>query len=210
MADMLSDCLYTNRIPPTSIHGDRSQCKREVALQTAYTGRMPILVATAIAACGLDIPNVTHVINYDLPSNINDYIHCISFTSRVGSVGISTAFFNCGNKNIVRDLLELLREASQEIPTWLETVAHEASFSMGYGDGCGGGRGGRGGGRSASACDYRSSGGGFGSSKSYGGGYDSSHASVGGGPQYGGSSGSGGQGFQYPFTSNMSEPDMTM
>lgn len=142
MADMLSDFLMGNNLPATSIHGDRTQREREMALQTFRTGRTPILVATAVAARGLDIPNVTHVINYDLPSDIDDYVHRIGRTGRAGNTGVSTAFFNRGNRNIVRDLVELLREANQEIPNWLETVAHEVTFgssSGGYGGGYGGG-----------------------------------------------------------------------
>ncbi|KAH9066572.1 ATP-dependent RNA helicase ded-1 [Lactarius vividus] len=191
MADMLSDFLLSSSFAATSIHGDRTQREREMALQTFRQGRTPVLVATAVAARGLDIPNVTHVINYDLPSDIDDYVHRIGRTGRAGNTGLSTAFFNRGNKNIVRDLLELLREANQEIPPWLESVAHESGFgsSGGYR-----GRGGRGGGarRGGSTRDYRQSGGGYpgnfgGRSASY------SSGGGGGGPHYGGySSGSGG------------------
>lgn len=185
MADMLSDFLYQNHIAATSIHGDRSQRERETALQTFRTGRTPVLVATAVAARGLDIPNVTHVINYDLPSDIDDYVHRIGRTGRAGNVGIATAFFNRGNRNIVRDLIELLREANQEIPAWLDTVAHESSFGGGGSGFRGRGRGGgRGGGRSASTRDYRSGGGGGG----YGGGGGRGGAGAGGsfgGPQFG-------------------------
>lgn len=179
MADMLSDFLLANHLPATSIHGDRTQRERETALQTFRSGRTPILVATAVAARGLDIPNVTHVVNYDLPSDIDDYVHRIGRTGRAGNVGIATAFFNRGNRNIVRDLLELLREANQEIPGWLETVAHESSFGGSVRGR--GGRGGRGGGRSQSSRDYRSGGGGGarGGGASYG------------GPQFGGYGGGG-------------------
>jgi len=190
MADMLSDFLYTNRISATSIHGDRTQREREMALQTFRTGRTPVLVATAVAARGLDIPNVTHVINYDLPSDIDDYVHRIGRTGRAGNVGIATAFFNRGNRNIVRDLMELLREANQEIPGWLDTVAQESAF--GGGSYRGRGRGGRGGGRSASTRDFRASGtgGGFaGGGGGYGGG--GGRGGYGSGPQYGGSYGGG-------------------
>ncbi|KIP04972.1 hypothetical protein PHLGIDRAFT_129190 [Phlebiopsis gigantea 11061_1 CR5-6] len=186
MADMLSDFLYSNNIAATSIHGDRTQREREMALQTFRTGRTPVMVATAVAARGLDIPNVTHVINYDLPSDIDDYVHRIGRTGRAGNIGISTAFFNRGNKNIVRDMLELLREANQEIPPWLETVATEASFGGSSRGGRGGRGGGRGGGRSTSNRDYRSGGGGGG----FGGG--GSRGGAGGGPQYGGYGGSSG------------------
>ncbi|KAJ7145367.1 P-loop containing nucleoside triphosphate hydrolase protein [Mycena crocata] len=203
MADMLSDFLMGNNLPATSIHGDRTQREREMALQTFRTGRTPIMVATAVAARGLDIPNVTHVVNYDLPSDIDDYVHRIGRTGRAGNTGVSTAFFNRGNKNIVRELVELLREANQEIPPWLETVAHEASFGSSFR----GGRGRGGGSRTPSrgGRDYRASsgGGGFGSGNSYGGGgggYGGGGgggygASRGGGASYGGSSAGGGGGW---------------
>ncbi|KAJ8503059.1 hypothetical protein ONZ45_g11191 [Pleurotus djamor] len=173
MADMLSDFLMMNHIAASSIHGDRSQREREMALQTFRTGRTPVLVATAVAARGLDIPNVTHVINYDLPSDIDDYVHRIGRTGRAGNTGISTAFFNRGNKNIVKELVELLREANQDIPNWLESVAHEATFGSGGYRGSGRGRGR---GRGGASRDHRIGGGGGGSS---------------GGPRYGNSNGGG-------------------
>lgn len=189
MADTLSDFLMTNRLPATSIHGDRTQREREMALQTFRTGRTPILVATAVAARGLDIPNVTHVINYDLPSDIDDYVHRIGRTGRAGNTGVSTAFFNRGNKNIVRDLLELLREANQEIPTWLESVVQETTFGSSF-RGSGRARGGGGGGSGGSARgrggnrDYRQSG--YGGSG--GGGYGRGNMNYGNAPSpsYGG------------------------
>lgn len=190
MADMLSDFLMGNNLPATSIHGDRTQREREMALQTFRTGRTPIMVATAVAARGLDIPNVTHVVNYDLPSDIDDYVHRIGRTGRAGNTGVSTAFFNRGNKNIVRELVELLREANQDIPGWLETVAHEASFGSGGGFRGRGGRG-RGGGRGgAGGRDYRTGGGSAG-----GAGYGGTPRSVSyGGPSYGSGGGAYGGG----------------
>jgi ATP-dependent RNA helicase DDX3X len=195
MADILSDFLLSHRLPATSIHGDRTQREREMALHTFRTGRTSILVATAVAARGLDIPNVTHVINYDLPSDIDDYVHRIGRTGRAGNTGVSTAFFNRGNKNIVRDLVELLREANQEIPQWLEGIAHETTFgSGGYR-----GRGGRGRGRATGNRDYRSpNSGGYGGygnrgggGPSYGGGPSSSYGGYGGSSSYGNNGGGG-------------------
>ncbi|CUA70689.1 ATP-dependent RNA helicase [Rhizoctonia solani] len=186
MADMLSEYLMTNRFQATSIHGDRTQRERELALSTFRSGRTPIMVATAVAARGLDIPNVTHVVNYDLPSDIDDYVHRIGRTGRAGNVGTSTAFFNRGNKNIVRELIVLLREANQEVPGWLDTVAAESAFGGGGRGGRGGGRGGRGGGNR----DYRTSGGGFGGGMRSGGGrggYSNGPSYSGGG--YGGGGG---------------------
>ncbi|OGE53597.1 hypothetical protein PENARI_c007G07166 [Penicillium arizonense] len=200
MADSLSDFLINQRFPATAIHGDRTQRERERALELFRNGRCPILVATAVAARGLDIPNVTHVINYDLPTDIDDYVHRIGRTGRAGNTGIATAFFNRGNRGVVRDLLELLKEAHQEVPSFLESIAREGSgFS---------GRGGRGGGRgrgSNATRDVRrvpggmGMGGGFGGGSGYGGAAGGSTPSYGGSyggaaPSYGGGGGYGGGG----------------
>ena len=182
MADSLSDFLINQAFPATSIHGDRTQRERERALEMFRNGRCPILVATAVAARGLDIPNVTHVVNYDLPTDIDDYVHRIGRTGRAGNTGLATAFFNRGNRGVVRDLVELLKEAHQEVPSFLETIAREgAGFGGGGGRSRGGGRG-RGG---AATRDFRKQGGGggFGGAPSYGGGGGGGYSSGGG---YGG------------------------
>lgn len=179
MADSLSDFLINQSFPATSIHGDRTQRERERALEMFRNGRCPILVATAVAARGLDIPNVTHVVNYDLPTDIDDYVHRIGRTGRAGNTGMSTAFFNRGNRGIVRDLVELLKEAHQDVPPFLENVAREGS-SFGGGGGGRGGRSGGGRGRGGAATrDFRKmGGGGLGGGPNYGGGF--------GGPPTGG------------------------
>ncbi|CAF95815.1 unnamed protein product, partial [Tetraodon nigroviridis] len=123
-ADALEDFLYREGYACTSIHGDRSQRDREEALHQFRSGRCPILVATAVAARGLDISNVKHVINFDLPSDIEEYVHRIGRTGRVGFC-LATSFFNDKNSNITKDLLDLLVEAKQGIPTWLESLAYE-------------------------------------------------------------------------------------
>jgi len=197
MADMLSDFLLRSNIAATSIHGDRTQRERERALELFRSGKTPIMVATAVAARGLDIPNVTHVVNYDLPSDVDDYVHRIGRTGRAGNTGHATAFFNRGNKNIVRDLLELLKEANQEVPQWLEAVARESMFGAGGGGGGRGGRGrgrGRGGASSFGSRDARtmngpSSGGARGFGGGFGGGMGGGYGSGGG---YGGAGAFGG------------------
>ncbi|KAG1138016.1 hypothetical protein G6F37_011006 [Rhizopus arrhizus] len=152
MADALSDFLLDHNFPATAIHGDRTQRERERALESFKTGRTPIMVATAVAARGLDIANVSHVISYDLPTDIDDYVHRIGRTGRAGNTGLATAFFNRNNKNIVNDLISILSEANQEVPSFLESVARETrSFS---GRGGRGGRG-RGGGSNFGGRDYR-------------------------------------------------------
>lgn len=120
-ADTLDDYLYERGIKSTSIHGDRTQAQREDALQAFRSGAYPIMVATAVAARGLDIPNVTLVINHDLPSDIDDYVHRIGRTGRAGNVGKAVSFFTDKNMSIARDLVEILRESNQEIPDFLQS-----------------------------------------------------------------------------------------
>uniref|UniRef100_A0A672J043 RNA helicase n=1 Tax=Salarias fasciatus TaxID=181472 RepID=A0A672J043_SALFA len=180
-ADALEDFLYREGYACTSIHGDRSQRDREEALHQFRSGRCPILVATAVAARGLDICNVKHVINFDLPSDIEEYVHRIGRTGRVGNLGLATSFFNDKNSNITKDLLDILVEAKQEVPSWLESLAYEHQhkssnrgrskrFSGGFGARdyrqTSGGSGGFGGNRSGRNT------GGHGGSRGFGGGED--------------------------------------
>ena len=75
--DTLDDYLFNLSFPCTSIHSDRTQREREDALRAFRTGRCPIMIATNVAARGLDIKNVMHVVNYDLPQDIDEYVHRI-------------------------------------------------------------------------------------------------------------------------------------
>ena len=193
-ADQLEEILCREEFPASSIHGDKSQREREEALRLFKSGRHPILVATDVAARGLDIPNVTQVINFDMPSNVDDYVHRIGRTGRVGNVGHALSMFNDKNRNIGRELAELLIENEQECPSWLENMA--SGFGGGRGGGGRGGRGGRGG-KQFGARDYRKEGnagrgqggarqggdmgGGFGSRGGGGGGYSRPPMPYGGG-----------------------------
>ncbi|KAG2252258.1 hypothetical protein Bca52824_082394 [Brassica carinata] len=104
-ADSLENWLCMNGFPATTIHGDRSQQEREMALRSFKTGRTPILVATDVAARGLDIPHVAHVVNFDLPNDIDDYVHRIGRTGRAGNSGLATAFFNDNNTSMANHSL---------------------------------------------------------------------------------------------------------
>jgi ATP-dependent RNA helicase DDX3X len=191
MADQLADFLYDQGFPATAIHGDRSQYEREKALAAFKNGAAPILVATAVAARGLDIPNVGHVINFDLPSDIDDYVHRIGRTGRAGNVGIATSFFNRGNKNVVKGLIEILSEANQPIPDFLTKVSRESSFGkMGRGGSRGGSRGGfrdvrRGGNSGGYNSGWGNSSGGWGGNSNNNWGGSSYSNQSGGGSSYG-------------------------
>ncbi|KAL2332590.1 hypothetical protein Fmac_013803 [Flemingia macrophylla] len=176
-ADALEHWLCRNYFPATTIHGDRTQQERELALRSFKSGNTPILVATDVAARGLDIPDVAHVVNFDLPNDIDDYVHRIGRTGRAGKKGLATAFFNDNNASLARALADLMHESNQEVPDWLLRYAARSTF--------GGGRNRRSGGRfgardirkegsfSRGGSDYYSAGnnGGYGASSGYTGGY---------------------------------------
>ena len=103
------------------------QQERERALQLFKDGVTPILVATDVASRGLDIPRVAHVINFDLPREIDSYVHRIGRTGRAGKSGIATAFFNDKNSSVAKGISELMKEAKQETPDWLAQYAESYS-----------------------------------------------------------------------------------
>uniref|UniRef100_A0AC35TV45 RNA helicase n=1 Tax=Rhabditophanes sp. KR3021 TaxID=114890 RepID=A0AC35TV45_9BILA len=126
-ASELAHTLCRQGYEVVAIHGDLKQLDRERHLDAFRTGQSPVLVATAVAARGLDIPNVKHVINYDLPSDVDEYVHRIGRTGRCGNTGSATSFFNDKNRNIARDLAELIVEANQELPEFLSKMSEEAA-----------------------------------------------------------------------------------
>ncbi|KAM0944886.1 putative RNA helicase [Dioscorea sansibarensis] len=138
-ADSLEHWLCMNGFPATAIHGDRTQPEREKALRSFKSGVTPIMVATDVAARGLDIPHVGHVINFDLPKDIDDYVHRIGRTGRAGKSGLATAFFSDGNQPLAKSLLELMQEANQEVPDWLLCCAQRSTHGGGKARRSGGG-----------------------------------------------------------------------
>ena len=90
----LSDHLDNSGIPSAAIHGNKNQSQRQRALKQFKDERVRVLVATDVAARGLDIPNVTHVINFDTPQTYEDYIHRIGRTGRGGASGRAHTFID--------------------------------------------------------------------------------------------------------------------
>ncbi|XP_027056411.1 probable ATP-dependent RNA helicase DDX4 [Pocillopora damicornis] len=132
-ADFLASLLSQEGFPTTSIHGDRLQQEREEALRDFRLGRCPVLIATNVAARGLDIDDVRHVVNYDLPNEIEEFVHRIGRTGRIGHEGKATTFFQKGKDDkIARALVKILSDASQEVPEWLEEIA-ESAVGTSYG-----------------------------------------------------------------------------
>jgi len=121
-ADDLEYYLNKEGLNSESIHGDKTQQERIRSLTRFKEGKADILVATSVAARGLDIECVSHVINFDMPSNIQEYVHRIGRTARKGHEGLATGLFTNENRNILSDLYELLNENEQEIPKWLSNM----------------------------------------------------------------------------------------
>lgn len=92
--EKLSQTLVARGFKAESIHGDKNQSKRQRALQSFKSNKVNVLVATDVAARGLDIPAVSHVINYDLPDSYEDYVHRIGRTGRAGKTGKALTFLN--------------------------------------------------------------------------------------------------------------------
>lgn len=155
-AEQLGRYLRTQGINATEIHGDRTQMEREAALRSFKRGVNRVLVATSVAARGLDIDEVKHVINYDLPLEIEDYVHRIGRTGRAGHSGVATSYFSSGDEKIAPHLMKLLAENNQDVPQFLSLYSsYRSNFGgssrgrsrRGFaGRGRGGSRGGRGGG----------------------------------------------------------------
>jgi len=131
-ADFLATFLCCEGLPATSIHGDRLQREREEALGDFKSGKRPIIVCTGVASRGLDIKDVKHVINYDLPKEIDEYVHRIGRTGRVGNTGKATSFFDASrseDSGMASALVDILSKAQQEVPDFL------AAFGSGGGAG---------------------------------------------------------------------------
>ncbi|XP_043464025.1 probable ATP-dependent RNA helicase DDX17 isoform X2 [Leptopilina heterotoma] len=107
--------------PAVCIHGDKTQQERDWVLQDFRSGKAPILVATDVAARGLDVEDVKFVINFDYPSCSEDYVHRIGRTGRRQKTGTAYTFFTPNNSNKANDLIQVLKEANQVInPKLLE------------------------------------------------------------------------------------------
>ncbi|CAH9134170.1 unnamed protein product [Cuscuta epithymum] len=128
--DKIHEYLLLKGVEAVSIHGGKDQEEREYAISSFKAGKKDVLVATDIASKGLDFPDIQHVINYDMPAEIENYIHRIGRTGRCGKTGIATTFINkTQSPTTLLDLKRLLQEANQRIPpvlAELETPGEDA------------------------------------------------------------------------------------
>jgi ATP-dependent RNA helicase RhlE len=112
-ADRIVKDLKKMNINADAIHGNKTQTSRQNALRNFKSGRLKVLVATDIAARGIDVDNLTHVINFDLPNVPETYVHRIGRTGRAGSSGIALSFCNAEERAYLKDINKLIE---QKIP----------------------------------------------------------------------------------------------
>ena len=143
-ADKLAKNLKKAGIRADAIHGDKSQGARQSALGSFKEGKLKVLVATDIAARGIDVDNLTHVINYDLPNVPESYVHRIGRTGRAGSSGIAMSFVNGEERAYLKDIQKLI---NKQIPVIEHPYADQTPVSAeapkSQGGRGGAGRGGR-------------------------------------------------------------------
>jgi len=152
-ADALTTSLRKDGWPARAIHGDKSQSERDWVLDEFKSGKSPMMIATDVAARGLDVKDIKTVINYDFPGAIEDYVHRIGRTGRAGAKGFAITFFTSKDAKKAKELVSLLQQNKQTIPKELFSMSSYVSGSSdrgGFGGGRrygGGGGGGYGGGR---------------------------------------------------------------
>ncbi|KAI0510314.1 hypothetical protein KFK09_010915 [Dendrobium nobile] len=112
----------------SAIHGDKSQIERDRVLSEFRSGKSPILVATDVAARGLDIKDIRFVINYDFPTGVEDYVHRIGRTGRAGATGVAYTFFCDQDSKHASDLVKVLEGADQQVPSELRDMASRGGY----------------------------------------------------------------------------------
>ncbi|KAJ8985895.1 hypothetical protein NQ317_010651, partial [Molorchus minor] len=121
--DDITKTIKRDGFAAISIHGDKSQPERDYVLSEFRNGKFSILVATDVAARGLDVEDVKYVINYDYPNSSEDYVHRIGRTGRCQQAGTAYAFFTSNNQRQAKDVIAVLEEAGQTVPPQLQELA---------------------------------------------------------------------------------------
>jgi len=130
MCDQLSRDLYSKGFEAAAIHGDKEQWQREQSLNDFKMGKVKVLVATDVASRGIDVKDLTLVLNYDFPQNCEDYIHRVGRTGRAGKKGTAITFFDARNDaKHARKLIAILQKNNQEVPP--ELLQHGSSRGHG-------------------------------------------------------------------------------
>jgi len=112
------------KIRAGAIHGDVAQHRREDTLAQFRHGRIRVLVATDVASRGIDINDITHVINFDMPNTVEDYVHRIGRTARgSNSKGVAVTFFSHDDSHLAAKLVQVLDKAKQEVEPELRDLS---------------------------------------------------------------------------------------
>lgn len=122
MCDLLARNL-SRQFGAAAIHGDKSQSERDHVLNQFRSGRSPLLVATDVAARGLDVKDIRVVVNYDFPTGVEDYVHRIGRTGRAGATGVAYTFFGDQDGKYASDLVKILEGANQRVPQEIRDMA---------------------------------------------------------------------------------------
>ncbi len=147
-AEDLSGALREQGFSAAALHGDMRQKERTLTLQRLRDGRMRVLVATDVAARGIDVPGITHVINFDAPRGAEDYIHRIGRTGRAGRAGVAVTLLAHREKHLMRSIERFTGNALRvAVIPGLEPVARPERNGGARSDGNRNGNGGRGGAR---------------------------------------------------------------
>jgi len=125
--DQLTKSLRGERHVVRAIHGDKSQQERDSTIQDFRDGVIKILVATDVAARGLDIKDIRVVINFDMTQQVEDYIHRIGRTGRAGATGTAITFINEKHGRLAKELIDILYEAKQVVPPELKKLAQQTA-----------------------------------------------------------------------------------
>ena len=132
--DMLCRSLRTDGLSARAMHGDKSQDERDFVLREFKDCKSTLLIATDVAARGLDVDDIKMVVNFDFPNDLETYVHRIGRTGRAGKKGIAISYFvSEKNGRLANDLIEILGKTNQNIPP-------ELYSAQGSGRGRGGGR----------------------------------------------------------------------
>ncbi|KFG62956.1 DEAD (Asp-Glu-Ala-Asp) box polypeptide 41 family protein [Toxoplasma gondii RUB] len=121
--DDIQEYLLLKGVDAAAVHGGLAQEERSEAVRAFREGRKDVLVGTDVASKGLDFPAIQHVINFDMPKEIENYVHRIGRTGRCGRTGVATTFVNKNQEEtVLLDLKALLIEAGQRMPPFLEAL----------------------------------------------------------------------------------------
>ena len=136
-ANKLAKSLCASGFPADAIHGNKSQAQREKALDRFKKGLTPVLVATDVAARGVDVKDIGLVVNFDLPNEPESYVHRIGRTARAGAEGRAVSFCSEDELEYLREIEKIIRKS---IPKWDDHSWHEESLAESHARSKSGGR----------------------------------------------------------------------